>query len=241
MIRRPPRSTLFPYTTLFRRCSTSPAWAGSWWTPSRAVIIRSSRASSSCSPAFTCWSICWWTSPTRCSTRGSGIEMAAVAEAQRAEAGRLAQFRTFARRNPTIVAGASLLSFMAVIAILAPLIAGDAQFMNPSERLRTPSAVHWFGTDNLGRDVYARTVFGARISLVVGLAVATISIAFGLSIGLVAGYYRRLDAPVMRLMDGLMAIPAILLAIALVSLSRASVGSVIIATSLPVHPRLVRP
>jgi peptide/nickel transport system permease protein len=129
---------------------------------------------------------------------------------------------------------------MSVIAIFAALIAGDAQFMNPSERLRGPSSAHWFGTDNLGRDVYARTVFGARISLVVGLAVATISIAFGLAIGLVAGYYRRLDAPVMRLMDGLMAIPAILLAIALVSLNRASVGIVIVAISIPEIPRVVR-
>src|SRR5215468_8005245 len=127
--------------------------------------------------------------------------MAAVAEAPRSEPGRFGQFRTFARRNPTIVVGASLLSFMAVIAVAAGLIAGDAQFMNPSERLRAPSIAHWFGTDNLGRDVYARTVFGARISLVVGLAVATLSVAFGLTIGLVAGYYRRLDAVVMRLMD----------------------------------------
>jgi peptide/nickel transport system permease protein len=166
--------------------------------------------------------------------------MAAVAEAPRAEPGHLGQFRTFARRNPTIAVGASLLAFMAVIAVAAGVIAGDAQFMNPSERLRAPSVAHWFGTDNLGRDVYARTVFGARISLVVGLAVAVLSVSFGLAIGLVAGYYRRLDAPVMRLMDGLMAIPAILLAIALVSLNRASVGIVIVAISIPEIPRVVR-
>ena len=166
--------------------------------------------------------------------------MAAVAEAPRAEPGRLGQFRTFARRNPTIVAGASLLGFMAVIAVVAGVIAGDAQFMNPSDRLRAPSLAHWFGTDNLGRDVYARTVFGARISLVVGLAVAVVSVSLGLAIGLVAGYYRRLDAPVMRLMDGLMAIPAILLAIAMVSLFRAGVGAVIAAIAVPEIPRVVR-
>jgi peptide/nickel transport system permease protein len=88
--------------------------------------------------------------------------------------------------------------------------------------------------------VYARTVFGARVSLVVGLAVAVLSVCFGLTIGLLAGYYRRLDAPVMRLMDGLMAIPAILLAIALVSLNKASVGIVIVAISIPEIPRVVR-
>lgn len=166
--------------------------------------------------------------------------MAAVAEVLRAEASRIGQFRTFVRRNPTIAVGAGLLAFMAVIAVIAGVIAGDAQFMNPSERLRAPSVAHWFGTDNLGRDVYARTVFGARVSLVVGLVVAVSSVAFGLTIGLVAGYYRRLDAPVMRVMDGLMAIPAILLAIALVSLNKASVGIVIVAISIPEIPRVVR-
>ncbi len=166
--------------------------------------------------------------------------MAAVAEAPRAETARVGRFRVFARRNPTIVAGAGLLAFMAIIAATANLIAGDPQFLNPSERLHGPSALHWFGTDHLGRDVYARTVFGARISLVVGIAVAILSIAFGLAIGLVAGYYRRVDAPVMRLMDGLMAIPAILLAIALVSLNKASVGIVIVAISIPEVPRVVR-
>jgi peptide/nickel transport system permease protein len=166
--------------------------------------------------------------------------MAAVAEAQRSNGGYFGQFRTFARRNPTIVVGASLLSFMAVIAVIAGLIAGDAQFMNPSNRLRAPSLAHWFGTDNLGRDVYARTIFGARISLMVGLAVAVWSVGFGLAIGLVAGYYRRLDAVIMRFMDGLMAIPAILLAIALVSLNKASVGIVIVAISIPEIPRVVR-
>jgi len=166
--------------------------------------------------------------------------MAAVAEAPRAEPSRVGQFQTFARRNPTIVAGASLLVFMALIAVTAGLIAGDPLFLNPSDRLHGPSSLHWFGTDNLGRDVFARTVFGARISLVVGIAVAILAITFGLAIGLVAGYYRRVDAPVMRLMDGLMAIPAILLAIALVSLNKASVGIVIVAISIPEIPRVVR-
>lgn len=166
--------------------------------------------------------------------------MTATAEVSRAGSSRVSQLGTFARRNPTIVAGAGLLIFMALVAVSASLISGDAQFLNPSERLRGPSAVHWFGTDHLGRDVYARTVFGARISLIVGIAVAVLSIAFGLAIGLVAGYFRRVDAPVMRLMDGLMAIPGILLAIALVSLNKASVGIVIVAISIPEIPRVVR-
>ena len=166
--------------------------------------------------------------------------MVAVAEVPLTRSSRVVRLRTFVRRNPTIVVGATLLAFMAVIAILASLIAGDPQFLNPSERLRGPSTVHWFGTDHLGRDVYARTVFGARISLVVGIAVAVLAIAFGLAIGLVAGYFRRIDAPVMRLMDGLMAIPSILLAIALVSLNKASVGIVIVAIAIPEIPRVVR-
>ena len=166
--------------------------------------------------------------------------MVAVAEVPLTRSSRVVRLRTFVRRNPTIVVGATLLAFMAVIAILASLIAGDPQFLNPSDRLRGPSTVHWFGTDHLGRDVYARTVFGARISLVVGIAVAVLAIAFGLAIGLVAGYFRRIDAPVMRLMDGLMAIPSILLAIALVSLNKASVGIVIVAIAIPEIPRVVR-
>ncbi len=166
--------------------------------------------------------------------------MAVVTEFPRTAPDRLWQLRRFARRNPTIVAGAGLLAFMALIALAAGVIAGDPQFLNPSERLHGPSALHWFGTDHLGRDVFARTVFGARISLVVGLAVAVLAITFGLAIGLIAGYYRRVDAPVMRLMDGLMAIPSILLAIALVSLNKASVGIVIVAISIPEIPRVVR-
>jgi peptide/nickel transport system permease protein len=149
-------------------------------------------------------------------------------------------WRVFARRNPTIVIGALLLLFMAIVALMAPLIAGDPQFMVPANRLRPPSAEHWFGTDPLGRDVFARAVYGARISLVVGLSVAMVSVSIGLFIGLAAGYFRRLDNVLMRVMDGLMAIPAILLAIALVSLNRASVGIVIVAIAIPEIPRVVR-
>jgi peptide/nickel transport system permease protein len=166
--------------------------------------------------------------------------MAITADTRAAPQGHIARFRVFARRNKTIVSGAALLIAMAIIAAAAPWIAGDAQFMTPIDRLLPPSAAHWFGTDPLGRDVYARAVYGARISLVVGLSVAIVSVTIGLTIGLVAGYYRKLDNVLMRFMDGLMAIPGILLAIALVSLNKASVGIVVIAISIPEIPRVVR-
>lgn len=146
----------------------------------------------------------------------------------------------FARRNPTIVAGAAILAFMTVIAIFAPFIAGDPRHMNPVNRLLPPSAAFWFGTDGLGRDIFARCVYGARISLIVGISVASASVAIGLAIGLAAGYFRRLDNAIMRLMDGFMAIPAILLAIAMVSLNRATVVIVIVAIIIPEVPRVVR-
>ena len=148
--------------------------------------------------------------------------------------------RAFVRRNPTIVLGGGLLAVMAAIAIAAPWIAGDPIFLAPINRLQPPSAAFWFGTDALGRDIFARTVYGARISLIVGLSVATISVAIGLVIGLAAGYFRRFDGVLMRVMDGLMAIPAILLAIAMVSLNKASVSIVIAAITIPEVPRVVR-
>jgi peptide/nickel transport system permease protein len=146
----------------------------------------------------------------------------------------------FVRRNPTIVVGSAILAFMSAVALLAPWIAADPIIFNPIDRLRPPSAAFWFGTDNLGRDVYARTVYGARISLVVGLLVAIAAIVLGLVIGLTAGFYRRLDGVIMRIMDGIMAIPGILLAIALVALTRASVEIVIVAIAIPEIPRVVR-
>jgi peptide/nickel transport system permease protein len=138
------------------------------------------------------------------------------------------------------VAGGTILTIIGLLAIFAPMFAGDAITMQPALRLRPPSEANWFGTDHLGRDVFARTVYGARVSLFVGISVAAMSITCGLFIGLMSGYFRRVDAVVMRLMDGLMAIPAILLAIALVALTRASVGTVIFAITIPEIPRVVR-
>ena len=145
------------------------------------------------------------------------------------------------RRNPTMVGGACFLLLMLVAALGAPLLGTiDPEELNPIDRLRGPSPAHWFGTDMLGRDLYSRAVYGTRISLTVGLCVAVLSLSIGLAIGLLSGYLRQVDAVVMRIMDGLMAIPAILLAIALMALMSASVQNVIIALTIPEIPRVVR-
>ncbi len=157
-------------------------------------------------------------------------------------------FGRFARRNPTIVIGGVLLGLMIIVALFGPLFAGDPFTVAPVDRLKPPSFSGFFdagridrlGTDNLGRDVFARTVHGARVSLLVGISVSAIATALGLTIGLIAGYFRRVDTVVMRLMDALMAIPGILLAIAMVALTRGGVGVVIIAITIPEIPRVVR-
>ena len=145
------------------------------------------------------------------------------------------------RRHPGVMFGLAMIALMVAAAAAAPLLAGgDPAALNPIERLHAPSAAHWLGTDMYGRDLYTRTVYGARISLVVGLCVTLLSVAFGLAIGLVSGFVRALDAVVMRIMDGLMAIPGILLAIAMISLAGASLATVVIAITIPEIPRVVR-
>jgi peptide/nickel transport system permease protein len=155
--------------------------------------------------------------------------------------GRRRGARAYIRRHPTIVVGAALLGLMALMAIFAPYLGTvDPQALSPIHRLRWPSAEHWFGTDMLGRDVYSRTIYGARISLAVGISVALLSTALGLAIGLVTGFSRWVDAIVMRIMDGLMSIPAVLIAIALMALTRASMQNVIIAITVAEVPRVTR-
>jgi len=144
------------------------------------------------------------------------------------------------RRNPTIVIGGTILGLFVVLAFIAPWIADDPLSFDPLNRLKRPSAEFWFGTDQFGRDVYSRVVYGTRISLIVGVSVAFIATAVGLVVGVLCGYYRAVDNTVMRVMDGLMAIPAILLAIALITLMKASLIIVIIAISIPEIPRVVR-
>jgi peptide/nickel transport system permease protein len=149
--------------------------------------------------------------------------------------------RRYIRRHPTIIVGGALLLMMIVMAIFAPYLGtSDPQALSPIKRLRWPSELYWFGTDMLGRDVYSRTVYGARVSLIVGISVALFSTGLGLAIGVVAGFTRWVDAIVMRIMDGLMSIPAVLIAIALMALTRASMENVIFAITVAEVPRVTR-
>jgi len=151
------------------------------------------------------------------------------------------QLPALTKRYPFAVIGAGILILMGFIAIFAPFLwTVDPQSVAPLDRLKPPNWEHWFGTDALGRDVYSRVIYGARVSLIVGIAVAILSTVIGLSIGLITGFVRWLDAIVMRIMDGLMSIPSILLAIALMALTKASIENVIIAITLAEVPRVVR-
>jgi peptide/nickel transport system permease protein len=158
-------------------------------------------------------------------------------------------------RNPSVIIGAAIVAFLALVGALAPFLGTiSPSEINPVYRNKKPGAertirtddgkevafVHRFGTDTLGRDVYSRVVYGARVSLIIGVTVAALSVAVGLTIGLIAGYIRWLDSIIMRIMDGLMAIPAILLAMGVVSLSRAGLLAVVIAIVIPEIPRVVR-
>src|SRR6516162_9987597 len=145
------------------------------------------------------------------------------------------------RRHPTIAIGGGLLLAMALMAVFAPYLGTtDPQALAPARRLHWPSSQNWFGTDMLGRDVYSRTIYGARVSLTVGIGVAAASCAVGLAIGLVAGFSRWADAILMRIMDGLMSIPPVLIAIALMALTRASLGNVILAITIGAAPQVTR-
>jgi peptide/nickel transport system permease protein len=163
------------------------------------------------------------------------LALPAVAAGRRRGAG------AFLRRHPTIVLGGGLIGLMAVMAVFAPYLGTtDPQALAPVQRLHWPSSQNWFGTDMLGRDVYSRTVYGARVSLTVGIGVALASCGVGLAFGLVAGFSRWTDAILMRVMDGLMSIPSVLIAIALMALTRASLGNVIFAITIGEMPRVTR-
>lgn len=147
----------------------------------------------------------------------------------------------WARKHPTLIVGALLLAAIAALSIGAPWIATfDPQDIDPLARMQPPSAEHWFGTDALGRDVFSRAVWGGRVSMVVGLSVGLLATGFGVLLGLAAGFVRWADSFVMRVMDGLMAIPGILLAIALMAVTQASLTAVIVAITIPEVPRVVR-
>jgi peptide/nickel transport system permease protein len=144
-----------------------------------------------------------------------------------------------ARRKTTLI-GIAIMAAMLAVGLLAPIIGGDPAHMDVAGRLSAPSRVHWFGTDDVGRDVWSRVVYGARLSLLVGVAVVALSFLVGVVCGLVAGYYRGLDNVVMRVMDGLMAFPAIVLAIALMAALGPSVINVIVAIAVVYSPRVAR-
>ena len=145
------------------------------------------------------------------------------------------------RRHPTVAAGGLLLLAMAAAAILAPWLGTvDPTALAPAKRLRPPSDTYWFGTDMLGRDIYSRVMYGARISLIVGFSVGFVASVAGTLVGVISGFIRSLDFVIMRVMDGLMSIPPLLLAIALMALTRASVHNVIIAISVAEFPRVSR-
>ena len=147
----------------------------------------------------------------------------------------------FVRHHPAIAIGIILLGIVVLAAILAPLLwTVDPTALAPARRARPPSAMNWFGTDMLGRDIYSRVIYGARVSLIVGFSVAILSVLFGLAIGLVAGFVRPLESLIMRIMDGMMSIPPILLAITLMALPRGSVGNVILSITIAEIPRVSR-
>lgn len=151
-------------------------------------------------------------------------------------------FAAMRSARPGLAVSLSLLALAVVIlmAIFGPIVLGSGNGLNPLMRLKPPSALAWFGTDNLGRDVFVRTISGARNSVMVGLSTAVVVLLIGGTLGVLAGYFKWVDRVVMRLADGLMAIPGILLAIALVSVLGGGLVTIIIAISVPEIPRTAR-
>ncbi|WP_252108306.1 MULTISPECIES: ABC transporter permease [unclassified Halomonas] len=145
------------------------------------------------------------------------------------------------RPRTTTWIAATLLVVITLMALFAPLIAPfDPTALSPADRLQGASASHWLGTDAFGRDLFSRVVYGARVSLTIGVGVAFLTLLIGLPLGLIAGYFRAIDAVLMRFMDGLMAIPGILAAIAIVSLTSANLWMLMVAITVPEIPQIVR-
>lgn len=143
--------------------------------------------------------------------------------------------------NIPVAVGCIVLVTVFILAVAAPLLTRfDPIQLAPQFRLRAPTTEFWMGTDMLGRDVWTRVIFGGRVALLIGASVVVLSLAIGIGIGLLSGYFPALDKILMRIMDGVMAIPGILLAIALVSLSGTGVLTVIVAIAVPEVPRVAR-
>ncbi len=146
-----------------------------------------------------------------------------------------------AGREPTMTAGLLVLFALVTVSLVAPFVVpNEPTKINMDARLEGPSASYWFGTDAFGRDVFSRTMSGGRISLLVAASVAVLAMAFGATFGALSGYFRKVDAVLMRVMDGLMAIPTVLLAIALMVILGASLQNVIIAIVIVDTPRMTR-
>ena len=149
-------------------------------------------------------------------------------------------FRRFVKRK-TVAMGLLVLAIFVVLAAFAPLIAPySPSKLSIVNRLKPPSEIFWFGTDEFGRDIFSRTIYAGRLSLLVGAAVVALSAVIGVTLGLLAGFFKRLDTPIARLIDAMMAFPDILLAIALVAALGPSLTTVIIALSVVYSPRLAR-
>ena len=144
-------------------------------------------------------------------------------------------------RRKLVLAGAAILVVVTLLALFAPWITPYGPMtMKIADRMQSPRLAHWFGTDELGRDVFSRVVFGARYSLLIGASVVLISVTGGVLLGLTAGFFRRLDGPIMRVVDAMMSFPDILLAIALVAVLGASMTNVILALAIVYTPRVAR-
>lgn len=175
------------------------------------------------------------------SNRTTSTSNAAAAVTEPAAAEPLGEAFALARRHMMIVVSGVMLLMLVFVAVFAPWFGTvDPGALSPATRLQNPSAQHWFGTDMLGRDLYSRVIYGSRVSLIIGLLVALLSSLAGLAIGTVSGFVRWLDPIIMRIMDGMMSIPPILLAIALVALTRGSLQNVIIAITVAEIPRTAR-
>ena len=163
--------------------------------------------------------------------------MAAITSPAIAEASFVSRLIT----RKTVMVGILILLVVAALAILAPLIAPySPSRLSVVNRLKPPSGIYWFGTDEFGRDVFSRTIYAGRLSLLVGVSVVAFAAVFGVTLGLVAGFFRRLDTPIARIIDAMMAFPDILLAIALVAALGPSLVTVIVALGIVYTPRLAR-
>lgn len=145
------------------------------------------------------------------------------------------------KSSPLCMSALIVLAAIAAMSLLAPLVAlHDPSDIAPAMRLRPPSDTFLLGTDSYGRDLFARIVYGGRISLAIGLGAAAVAVTAGLALGLIAGYFDRIDAIIMRAMDGIMAIPNVLLAIAVVALWGGNLPAVLLAITIPEIPRVTR-